>query len=33
VLAHGGEAEVVRERFFGLTQEEQQAVYRFIGAL
>jgi uncharacterized integral membrane protein (TIGR00698 family) len=33
VLDHGGEASVVRERFFELTEAEQQAVYRFLSAL
>ena len=33
VLDHGGEASIVRERFFELTEAEQQAVYRFLSAL
>ncbi|MEO8058554.1 MAG: putative sulfate exporter family transporter [Burkholderiales bacterium] len=33
VLDHGGEASVVRERFFDLTEAEQQALYRFLSAL
>ena len=33
VLDHGGEASVVRERFFELAEAEQQAVYRFLAAL
>jgi uncharacterized integral membrane protein (TIGR00698 family) len=33
LLAHGGEAEIVRERFFELPIETQQAVLRFVGGL
>ena len=33
VLDHGGEASVVRERFFEMTEAEQQTVYRFLSAL
>ena len=33
VLDHGGEAEIVRRRFFDLDEAEQQAVYRFIASL
>lgn len=33
VLDHAGEASVVRERFFELTEAEQQVVYRFLSAL
>jgi uncharacterized integral membrane protein (TIGR00698 family) len=33
VLDHGGEAEIVRRRFFELDEAEQQAVYRFIASL
>lgn len=33
VLAHGGEAQVVRDRFFRLDDGEQEAVYRFLSAL
>jgi CxxC motif-containing protein (DUF1111 family) len=33
VLAHGGEAEIVRDRFFELPIETQQAVLRFVGGL
>ncbi|HSI48642.1 MAG TPA: putative sulfate exporter family transporter [Ideonella sp.] len=33
VLAHGGEAEIVRQRFFELDEAEQQAVYRFLSGL
>lgn len=33
ILAHGGEAEVVRERYFALSESEQDAVIRFLGTL
>jgi hypothetical protein len=33
VLAHGGEGEVVRDRFFELAPEAQQSVYAFLGGL
>jgi uncharacterized integral membrane protein (TIGR00698 family) len=33
VLEHGGEAEIVRRRFFELDDDEQQAVYAFVAAL
>jgi uncharacterized integral membrane protein (TIGR00698 family) len=33
VLEHGGEAEIVRRRFFELDEDEQQAVYAFIASL
>jgi len=33
VLEHGGEAEIVRRRFFELGEDEQQAVYEFVGSL
>lgn len=33
VLEHGGEAEIVRKRFFELDEMEQEAVYRFLSAL
>lgn len=33
ILAHGGEAEIVRRRFFDLDDAEQQAVYRFLARL
>jgi uncharacterized integral membrane protein (TIGR00698 family) len=33
VLAHGGEAEIVRERYFDLAADEQQMLLRFIGTL
>jgi hypothetical protein len=33
VLEHGGEAEIVRKRFFELDEDEQQAVFAFVGAL
>lgn len=33
VLEHGGEAEIVRQRFFDLSEEDQQAVLAFIAAL
>ena len=32
-LAHGGEAEIVRRRFFELDEAEQQAIYRFLASL
>jgi uncharacterized integral membrane protein (TIGR00698 family) len=33
ILAHGGEAEVVRDRFFALSQDQQEAAYRFLNGL
>jgi len=33
VLDHGGEAAIVRQRFFDLTDADQNAVYRFLSAL
>jgi uncharacterized integral membrane protein (TIGR00698 family) len=33
ILAHGGEAEIVRRRFFELADAEQQAIYRFLAGL
>jgi uncharacterized integral membrane protein (TIGR00698 family) len=33
ILAHGGEAEIVRNRFFGLSEAERAQVYRFLGGL
>jgi len=33
VLEHGGEAEIVRRRFFELDDAEQKEVYRFLAAL
>ncbi|MEO6277244.1 putative sulfate exporter family transporter [Roseateles sp.] len=33
VLEHGGEAEIVRRRFFELDEDEQKAVYTFIASL
>ena len=33
ILAHGGEAEIVRARFFELDDAEQQAIYRFLATL
>jgi len=33
ILAHGGEAEIVRDRFFGLGEREREAVVRFLGGL
>jgi uncharacterized integral membrane protein (TIGR00698 family) len=33
VLSHGGEATIVRGRFFDLDEEDQQAIYRFLAAL
>jgi uncharacterized integral membrane protein (TIGR00698 family) len=33
ILAHGGEAEIVRKRFFGLSEADRQAIYEFLGGL
>jgi len=33
VLEHGGEAEIVRRRFFEFDEAEQQEIYRFLSAL
>jgi uncharacterized integral membrane protein (TIGR00698 family) len=33
VLAHGGEAQIVRERFFGFSDAKRESVYRFLNAL
>lgn len=33
VLEHGGEAEIVRRRFFELDEDEQRAVYAFLASL
>jgi uncharacterized integral membrane protein (TIGR00698 family) len=33
ILAHGGEAEVVRDRFFSLSREDQEAAMRFLSNL
>jgi len=33
VLAHGGEAEIVRDRFFDLSEANREAIYRFLGSL
>ena len=33
VLAHGGEAEAVRDRFFDLSEANREAIYRFLGSL
>jgi CxxC motif-containing protein (DUF1111 family) len=33
VLAHGGEAEIVRDRFFGLSNAERETLARFVEAL
>jgi len=33
VLAHGGEGEIVRERFLGLSEAEQEALYLFLRRL
>ncbi|RZL40716.1 MAG: putative sulfate exporter family transporter [Rubrivivax sp.] len=33
VLEHGGEAEIVRRRFFELDEDEQRAVHAFVGSL
>jgi uncharacterized integral membrane protein (TIGR00698 family) len=33
ILAHGGEAEIVRRRFFELDEAEQAALYRFLSTL
>ena len=32
ILARGGEAEIVRRRFFELDEVEQQAIYRFLAS-
>ena len=33
IVAHGGEAEIIRERFMKLTDTEQQALYTFLNTL
>ena len=33
VFAHGGEAQIVRDRFFGLDENEQDELYRYLGSL
>ena len=33
ILAHGGEAEIVRQRFFELDEMERQQVLLFLGSL
>lgn len=33
ILAHGGEAVIVRNRFLGLEEAERQAIYEFLGGL
>jgi CxxC motif-containing protein (DUF1111 family) len=33
MLAHGGEAEIVRRRFFELDEPEQQRIYGFLSSL
>ena len=33
VLAHGGEAQIVRDRFFRLDDSEQEELYRYLGSL
>jgi CxxC motif-containing protein (DUF1111 family) len=33
VLDHGGEGEIVRNRFFELDESEQREVYRFLSSL
>jgi CxxC motif-containing protein (DUF1111 family) len=33
VLEHAGQAEAVRRRFFELDDDEQRAVYDFLGSL
>ncbi|HKC43325.1 MAG TPA: putative sulfate exporter family transporter [Burkholderiales bacterium] len=33
ILAHGGEAEIVRDRFFDLSEANREAIYRFLGSL
>jgi uncharacterized integral membrane protein (TIGR00698 family) len=33
VLAHGGEAQIVRDRFFDLDDGDQEALYRYLGTL
>jgi uncharacterized integral membrane protein (TIGR00698 family) len=33
ILAHGGEGEIVRDRFFALSEDEQHVLYRFLESL
>lgn len=33
ILAHGGEAEIVRDRYFAMTRKDQDEVMRFLGGL
>jgi Di-haem oxidoreductase, putative peroxidase/Conserved hypothetical protein 698 len=33
ILAHGGEGEIVRDRFFNLDAKDQQAILKFLGTL
>lgn len=33
ILAHGGEGEIVRNRFFNLSEADQQAIFVFLGKL
>jgi len=33
VLDHGGEGSIVRDRFFELSDADQQAIYRFLSTL
>jgi uncharacterized integral membrane protein (TIGR00698 family) len=33
ILAHGGEGEIVRDRFFELSDADREAIYRFLNAL
>ena len=33
ILAHGGEAEILRDRFFDLSEANREAIYRFLNSL
>jgi CxxC motif-containing protein (DUF1111 family) len=33
ILAHGGEGEIVRDRFFDLSDADREAIYRFLNSL
>ncbi len=33
ILAHGGEGQIVRDRFFDLGDADQQAIFDFVGKL
>ncbi|HKQ29682.1 MAG TPA: putative sulfate exporter family transporter, partial [Burkholderiales bacterium] len=33
ILAHGGEGEIVRDRFFNLSEPEQKSIYQFLDSL